>query len=393
VTTVLIILGALTLAVWTSRHFALNRAERDEPFVRADAGAPAPDPAPFVSVLIPARNESGNIVRCIDALLAQNYSNLEVLVVDDRSDDDTARLVREYAERAPAVRLLVSGALSEGWTGKNFALWQGAQQARGELLLFLDADVALDPGALVAVIRRLEADRADMLSLFVRLDSTGFWEKTVRVLAGAILTVRYPVRRVNDPRRPEAFANGQILLIRADAYRAIGGHEAVRSALLEDVALAHHVKESGRRLVMAYGFDAAAVRMYSTFADLWRGWTRIYYSGFRSDLPRLGLAAFALAVFTLMPYVALVWGAASLAGGAGGALAWTLLALSLAEIAVMVSLMARLHALSRSDARWALLNPLAGLVCLALLVTAAAQCVLPGVIVWKDTPYDVNQHA
>ncbi len=392
-TTALLIVATLGLAVWTSRHFALDRARRNEPFVRADSSAPPPTPAPAVSVLIPARNEEANLRRCLSALLAQNYPALEVVVVDDRSDDGTARIVREAAASDPRVRLLHVEDLPSGWTGKNHALWQGALEARGEVLLFLDADVALDPGALTAMVRRLEDDRADMLSLLLRLDSTSFWEKTVRVLAGAVLTVRYPVRKVNDPRCPHALANGQIIMIRAEAYRALGGHEAVRSALLEDVALAHHVKESGRRLVMAYGFDAAAARMYSSFRDLRRGWTRIYYSGFRADPGRLALAASALAVFSVMPWVMLVWAAALVVLGGTTPEEWALLAVSAAQVAVMVSLMARLHTISRSHARWALLNPLAAVLCLMFMVWAAAQCFTPGVIVWKDTAYDVNHHA
>ena len=392
-TTALIIVGALVLAVWTSRHFAFVRARRTEPFVVAHPGEKPPEPAPAVSVLIPVRNESRNIARCLDSILAQDYPGLEVIVVDDRSNDDTGTIVRGYAARDGRVKLLESEPLPDGWTGKNYALHRGARGARGDVLVFLDADVALDPGALSAMVRRLEEDRADMLSLIIRLDSTSFWEKTVRVLAGAILTVRYPVRRVNDPRRPEAFANGQILLFRAETYRAVGGHEAVRGALLEDVALAHHVKESGRRLIMGYGFDAASVRMYPRLADLWRGWTRIYFSGFRADPSRLALAAVAVAVFSLLPYASLAWAAALLALGSESVWTWVLLAISAAEIVVMVTLMARLHALSRSGARWALLNPLAGLVCLALLVAATVRCFLPGVIVWKDTRYDANRHA
>lgn len=392
-TAALIVIGALVLAVWVARHFAMNRALRGEPVVRADASLGPPNPAPRVTALIPARNEAGNLPSCLEALIAQHYPGLEILVIDDRSNDGTEEVVRSFAGRNGEIRLLRVDSLPAGWTGKNYALDTGSREAHGDLLLFLDADVVLDPGALTAMVRRLEDDRADMLSLLVRLDSTSFWEKAARVLAGAVLTVRYPVRKVNDPRCPHAFANGQILMLRAEAYRAIGGHAAVRSALLEDVALAHHVKESGRRLVMAYGFDAAAARMYATFADFWRGWTRIYYSGFRADAARLTLAVATLFVFTLLPYVSLVWASSSLLFGAGGAAEGWLLALSAANVAVLVWLMARLHAFSRSGARWALANPLAGLVCFALMAGAVLHCLFPGVIVWKDTAYDVDRHA
>ncbi len=392
-TTALIIVGALVLIVWASRFFAFYRERRTAPFVVAVSGAKPPEPAPFVSILVPVRNESRNVARCLDSILSQDYPGFEVLVVDDRSDDDTAAIVRDYAGRDARVRFIESETLPEGWTGKNYALHRAAREAKGDVLVFLDADVALDPGALTALVRRLVDDRADLLSLFLRLDSTSFWEKTVRVLAGAILTVRYPVRRVNDPRRPEAFANGQILIFRAEAYRAIGGHEAVREALLEDVAFAHHVKESGRRLVVGYGFDAAAVRMYPTFSDIWRGWTRIYYSGYRAEPARLGLSAVALAIFSLLPYATLLWTAAEVAMGPAPAATWVLFALSAAELAVMLALMAKLHTLSRSGAGWTLFNLPAGLLCFALLWAAMLRCFMPGTIVWKETRYDADRHA
>jgi cellulose synthase/poly-beta-1,6-N-acetylglucosamine synthase-like glycosyltransferase len=393
VTTALLILGALVLAVWTSRHFAMSRALRDEPIVRADPAVTAPADAPRVTALIPARNEARNIARCLDALLAQGYPALNVIVIDDRSTDDTARIVREFSTRAPNVRLVEGAAPPEGWTGKNHALWLGAREAAGDVLLFLDADVALDPGALAAVIRRFEADRADMLSLFLRVQTTCFWEKVASVLAGSILMLHHPVRRVNNPARRDAFANGQLLMIRADAYRAIGGHEAVRSALLEDVALAQLVKGAGRRLEIAYGWDAASARMYASFADFWRGWGRIFYCGFRGRIARLALATAMVIVFTLSPYLALLYAAATLGFGAGGPWERDLLTLSAVSVGVMVSLVARMHAFSRSGACWALFNPLAGLILTALLAVATLRCIRPGVMMWKDTAYDAGRHA
>ena len=127
-TTVLLILAVLGLVVWTSRHFALNRAKRDEPFIRADVSAGPPVPAPLVSVLIPARNEQANLPRCLAALLSQDYPAFEVIVLDDRSDDDTARIIAETASCDPRVRLARIESLPKGWTGKNQigrASWRG----------------------------------------------------------------------------------------------------------------------------------------------------------------------------------------------------------------------------------------------------------------------------
>jgi len=345
----------------------------------------------MISVLIPARNEAGNLSRALDALLVQDYPAFEVIVADDRSGDDTASVARSFAARDSRVRLVEIRELPEGWTGKSHALLEAVAEARGDVLLFHDADVALDPGALSVVTAYFLSNRLDMLSLILRLDSRSFWEKTLRVLAGSVLLFRFPLIEVNDPDSSRAFANGQFILMRSEVYRAVGGHERVKSVLLEDIALARVVKEEGHRLGLAYGFDVAAARMYSSLADFVRGWTRIFYSALGGSPARLLAAVLLLSVFSLSPYVTLIYAAALVAAGEVSPAPVALLVLAAAEVAAVLWLMVRLHRMSRCERAYALLHPAAVVVLLGILLWAASRRFSPTGIEWKGVRYPTRR--
>jgi chlorobactene glucosyltransferase len=389
-TTLFIVVGLLVLAVWIGRHRQVARTLREEPSLAADPAAPPPSPAPLVSVLIPARNESANISRALGALLSQNYPAFEVIVADDRSDDDTPRILRDFAAKDPRLRLVEIRELPGGWTGKNHALRQAAAVARGDLLLFLDADVALDPGALSVITSYFLAKRLDMFSLILRLDSRSFWEKALRVLAGTVLLFRFPLRRVNDPGSSSAFANGQLIMMRSTVYRAVGGHERVKSVLLEDIALARLVKSEGHRLGLAYGFNVAAARMYSSLGDFARGWTRIFYSALDQSPARLLAVALFVSVFNLFPYFALIFSGVVLATRGVTAPPLALLGVALAQIALVLRIMVRLHRVSRCEIAYALLHLPATVILLAVLLRAASRRFSPAGIKWKGVRYDTR---
>ena len=225
---------------------------------------------PEVSVIVPARNEEQCLGRCLESLVGQQGVSFEVLVVDDGSTDRT----RAIAESFPQVQVIEAGALPEGWTGKNHAVWQGAQRARGKWLLFTDADTVHEPGSLAASVAEAEQHGAAMLSYSPRQEVGSFWERALMPVIFAELAATYPPAKVCDPKSPVAAANGQYLMISREAYGAIGGHRAVAGSLLEDVALARRVKESGRALRFRYGGEAVRTRMYRSFEQMWEGWTK-----------------------------------------------------------------------------------------------------------------------
>jgi GT2 family glycosyltransferase len=264
---------------------------------------------PLISVLIPARDEAGRIGACLAGLAGQSYHNFELLVVDDHSADATAAVVRSYAAQLPALELLPSAALPDGWAGKCWACWQAARSARGDWLLFLDADVVPRPGLLAALIARAQARSLDLLTLmpFQQLGSPS--ERVIMPAFFALLYGLYPLDQVSDPRSPLAFANGPCLLIRREVYFAIGGHRAVRASILEDTELGQRLKAAGYRLEAAAAPDLIEVRMYTGWASLAEGLGKNAVAGYRSGGARSGWVGARLALVAFLPCYLLLAGA------------------------------------------------------------------------------------
>jgi len=232
---------------------------------------PSPGMArPLVSVIVPARNEEPCLNKCLQSLVSQQGIGSEVIVVNDGSTDRT----REIAESIPGVRVVDAGPVPLGWNGKVNAMLAGAGLARGDWLLFTDADTVHRPGSLAHALAEAKQHGAALLSYSPEQEVHGFWEKAVMPVIFAELAGAYRPSEVSDPASPVAAANGQYLLISRAAYDAVGGHASVATSLLEDVALARAVKVSGRKLWFRFGGDAVRTRMYRSFRQLKEGWTK-----------------------------------------------------------------------------------------------------------------------
>jgi glycosyltransferase involved in cell wall biosynthesis len=225
---------------------------------------------PVVSVIVPARDEEACLGACLESLAAQTGVTFEIIVVNDASTDRT----REIAQSFPMVRVVDADAPPPDWTGKNNAMAAGTRDARGEWLLFTDADTVHLPGSLARAVAEAKQRGAAMLSYSPEQEVHGFWEKAVMPVIFAELAATYQPSLVSDPKSPAAAANGQYILITREAYDAVGGHAAVSNSLLEDVALARAVKVSGRKIFFRFGGDAVRTRMYRSFAQLREGWTK-----------------------------------------------------------------------------------------------------------------------
>ena len=225
---------------------------------------------PTVSVIIPARNEEACLGDCLQSLVSQTGVSFEIIVVDDHSTDHT----REIAASFPQVRVIEAPPLPEGWTGKNNAVTDGARQARGQWLLFTDADTVHLPESLARALAEAQDNGAELLSYSPEQIAVTFWEMATLPVVFAELARQYPPSIVSDPASPIAAANGQFILVRRDTYDAVGGHAEVAGDILEDVALARAVKRSGRKIRFRYAPDAVGTRMYRNYQQLRDGWTK-----------------------------------------------------------------------------------------------------------------------
>ncbi|HEU5399898.1 MAG TPA: glycosyltransferase family 2 protein [Terriglobales bacterium] len=241
---------------------------------------------PRVSVIVPARNEQDTLERCLRSLVEQEGVPFELLVVDDASTDRTREIITFFAgvKECPfigtnpslaGVRAFESRTpVPEGWTGKANAIWTAVNHARGEWLLFTDADTFHAKGSLARAVAEAEQYGADLLSYSPRQELGSLPERMLMPVVFSELATQYKPREVCDPTSPVAAANGQYLLIRRDVYNKVGGHAAVAGDLLEDVALAVRVKEAGGKLRFRVGNGEVSARMYRTLDQLVEGWTK-----------------------------------------------------------------------------------------------------------------------
>jgi glycosyltransferase involved in cell wall biosynthesis len=224
---------------------------------------------------VPARNEEASLADCLQSVLDQTGVAFEIIVVDDHSSDRTREIASSFAAAHPEdAHVIEAGPLPHGWTGKNNAVVTGVREARGEWLLFTDADTVHLPGSLARALREAEEHRADMLSYSPEQIAVTFWEMAVLPVVFAELARQYPPSKVSDPNSPIAAANGQYILVRREPYDAVGGHIAVAGEILEDVALARAMKAAGRKVRFRYAADAVRTRMYRNYRQLRDGWTK-----------------------------------------------------------------------------------------------------------------------
>ncbi|HEY0604079.1 MAG TPA: glycosyltransferase family 2 protein, partial [Herpetosiphonaceae bacterium] len=325
---------------------------------------------PSLTVIIPARNEAGRIGRCLEGLAEQQLPDLDVLVLDDNSTDNTAEVVRSFGARLPRLRVISGAALPSGWAGKCWACWQAAQASNAEWLLFLDADTAPLPGMLATLLGYARSHRLDLLTLLPLLELGSWWERVLMPPFVGLIQAIYPIDRVNDPRSSLALANGQCILVRRAAYFAVDGHRAVHDSVLEDVRLAQTIKGAGYRMEAVGGPELMRVRMYTRFSEVAEGLRKNALAGYRAGgTLRSGVGGARQALLAFGPLLLIAAGlllavlgrpesAALLICGAG------LLLLTLSYWGYVVH---RLHGLSPI---WALLYPF-GTLCYFMLAGQA----------------------
>ena len=240
---------------------------------------------PKVSVIVPARNEEANLERCLRSLVLQRGILFEVIIVDDGSTDGTREIAESFT-RAKSCPFIASNAdltdvtvldarpLIDGWTGKSNACATGAEVARGEWLLFTDADTHHLEGSLATAVAEGEAHSVAMLSYSPEQELVGLEQHLLMPLIFAELATVYKPREVSDPRSEAAAANGQYLLIRHSVYDRIGGFASVSGSLLEDVALARNLKATGEKIRFRLGKGLVRTRMYRNWSEMQAGWTK-----------------------------------------------------------------------------------------------------------------------
>lgn len=342
------------------------------------APAAGSGPYPRLSVIVAARNEAEDLPGALDDLLAQDYPDLEILVVDGGSTDGTAEVARA---RSPRVRLLAEPPLPAGWVGKNFGCHVGAGAATGKVLLFTDADLRYHPTAVRSAFEWMRSTRADLTTLAPQLVAGSFWERTVLPFYLQMVLLYFRAPRTNRDGSRAALANGQFWMTSRAAYERTGGHEAVRGLVLEDIAIARNYRRAGLRLRVAWAPLLISTRMYRDRHEMFEGllknihgttYARGRQAGFLAAL--LGLYLLPLA---LLPYGILVGSPWLIGVGALLGIALFAKHVGFARVAV-------------GQGRYGLLYPLAVGFYAVLLIASLAGTGRSGTVRWKGREYPIR---
>jgi chlorobactene glucosyltransferase len=393
-------LGALTACTAWGTTLIAQAFRLPDPIPPVDALA-SPPPAnsgewPFVSIIVPARNEERNLPRLLPTLLAQRYPHFEVVVVDDQSTDATPRILAEWAGRDPRLRVVQGSSLPPGadWKGKPHAMHQGAQVARGAYLLFTDADTRHSSLSLSASIAYSLAQDADLLTIAPHFELVGIAEKLIMPVAYTGISILYPAAGVNNPKSPVAIANGQYILIKRTVYDSAGGIERVKDCIAEDLEFGKAIKRDGYRLRLADGRHLMSVRMYTSLPEVWEGWGKNVVLSFRGNpfqgfLGVLGTINISLTPAILVRWTWLAWSTARESGNKADQLTalWITL-LAAWNTAMPLSLRARMDRLLGISPLWTLTQPIGGALLGLIMLTSLYRLVTGKGVTWKGRVYN-----
>jgi cellulose synthase/poly-beta-1,6-N-acetylglucosamine synthase-like glycosyltransferase len=353
----------------------------------------SPDMARPVSIIVAARNEERHVDGAVGTLLAQDYPDLEVIVIDDRSTDGTGAILDDLAERwrreseraareghsRARLRVIHLDALPAGWLGKNHALHRGAEAAGGDLLLFSDADVMMRRDALARAVGLLERRGLDHLAVAPRMHGGGPWATMTMAVFVMLFSALFKPWKARDPRSRYAIGVGAFNLVRAEAYRAIGGHAGIALRPDDDLRLGRRLKEAGFRQAAAIGRNTVMVEWYPSLRAMARGLRKNAFAAVDYRIAPV-LAG------TVLPFLFVFWPIAALFLAEGMVLRLNVAILLVALVSVWDA--ARIHGLPR----WvALTYPLASVLLLWIIWAATLRTIRTGGIEWRETRYALEE--
>lgn len=377
---------SLVFVVLVYWGFVLHRNLKDEPQI-VDSSDVAPETQlPLVSVVMPAKDEEEYIQRSVSSILASHYPRLELIVVNDRSRDRTADILADLSRQDTRLSLATIDHLPEGWTGKTHALFQGARRAKGDLLLFTDADTVVAPDVMIRSVQSLQKGGWGMMSLLPGFISRGFSENIVHPHLILGLGSVYQLRDVNDGGNDAGLASGSFILVRRSVYNAVGTWERFRSEITEDVALSKAVKRKGYRLAVCRGGSLVKTRGFRDVGDLCRFWKRTFYGGFeKSALKILRVTANYLVLSLLL--VCLILSATVAAMGMATAPIWVTLVVSSAATMMLIGMFAAFTQKELGSWTFGLTAPVGILVSAWVALNALGVALSGRGIQWRGSSY------
>lgn len=337
-----------------------------------------PQEWPFVSILVPVRNEERNLESLLESLLKQDYPHFEIIVMDDGSTDNTWSILEKYASLDSRLRIARSQELPPGWTGKNWVCHQLSNLARGNLLLFTDADTVHHPLALKKTVSSACRHGSGLLSALPELEAQTWSEKLFMPMIPLALVSLIPFFKIN-PGRGRSFpvALGPFLLFQRKTYQACGGHEAHKGNVVDDIALARQASRQGQKITLIDGSRFLRIRFYTCFKDLWTGFSKNSYEAIKGTPLKVLLATIACYYLFVRPYLVLLDGLSQA----------ELTFLPLFQVTVIILTRFLLAERFGTGITWILLHPLSIIFAILILLNSCRLTILGKKIAWKERWY------
>jgi glycosyltransferase involved in cell wall biosynthesis len=341
--------------------------------------APATDPdCPFISLIFAARDEEEKLPAALATLIALDYPHLEIIAVNDRSKDATARILDEFATTHPRLRVVHIDQLPPGWLGKPHALQKAYESASGEWLLFTDADVRFKPDTLRRAISLAKARKLDHLTLFCDLEMIGFWEKVLITFFGLWFYLATDPARVSNPRSPRYVGVGAFQLLRRSAYENSGTHQRLAMEVLDDMKLGKIVKLAGFRSECAIAHDFVTVRWHAGLGNLVRGVTKNFFASAEYNLVIVAVLLTGMLMMNILPFAGVIFGHG-----------WIRTFCAIA-VSIVVCFHAGAAMVMRVSPLYALTHPLGALLFCYMLLRSTVVTLKQGGIIWRGTFYPLE---
>ncbi len=340
---------------------------------------------PLISVLVPARNEEDNIKRCLLSLMKQDYKNIEILVLNDNSTDNTAGIVSGLARKDKRITLHHGKPLEKGWLGKSFACYQLSKFAKGKYLVFTDADTLHFPNSIGSSVACLLKYKVDALSVFAKQIMVTIHERMMVPAGNYMIFWFLPLILIRKAKSALfCTAIGQFMLFKKEVYEKIGGHKAVKSRILEDVIISKQVKKCGYKFMIFDGRHSLYCRLYHNFSEVVKGYSKILFAAFGFNAYMMLTAILFVSAIFLLPFIMLPISIL---------FDWAQIHINLMIIQVIMIFITRVIFTFRyrSKAIDAFLHPLAFIYLIAIAITSVFQVKYGAGIYWKGRTYAVSE--
>lgn len=312
---VLFLILTLSLLVWILFFIVSIWKYKQLPVILKGSSKKSFGPQPLASVIIPSKNEARKIGECIKRLKVQTYTNLEFIIVDD-SEDDTIEVINRNVGKDNRFKIIKQNKLPPEWVGKPHALQQGSTIAKGDWLVFIDADTEHDPELIERALEYSIKNKLDMLSVLPQIICKSFWEKIIQPIPAGLMLFFSPLNKVNNQESKATAASGPFIMIKHSVFNEVGGYEKIKGYIADDAEMARLIKHSGFKIGLVNGQTLAKVRMYEHFKEIWEGWSKNIFLGLvqrkkiqsKKLFQLLAIIFGAIAIFTIvvLPFLTMI---------------------------------------------------------------------------------------